>query len=239
MPPEQGEGRLPRRAARGVQPRRASADEIAAARAELGIAPGRLRDRHGHAAARVEGQLVSGRRRARWCSTSGRRRGSSSSAKGRCAEPLEAQARALGLGDRFVFAGFATRRRRASSRRSTSSVFPSLWEGTPLTVFEALAMGKADRRHRRGRPARHAHRRARRARSCRSAMPAALAGGDRPADRRARTSARGLARRARADRAAVRHRRVRPQDGAALRPAAPRVARRRSGRASCARTCRS
>ena len=22
------------------------------------------------------------------------------------------------------------------------SVFPSLWEGTPLTVFEALAMGK-------------------------------------------------------------------------------------------------
>jgi glycosyltransferase involved in cell wall biosynthesis len=54
---------------------------------------------------------------------------------------LEAQARALGLGDRLVFAGF---------QRDVSKVlagldlvvFPSLWEGTPLTAFEALAAGK-------------------------------------------------------------------------------------------------
>ena len=57
-------------------------------------------------------------------------------------EPLEAQARALGLGDRFVFAGFARDIPRVVSAFD-SSVFPSLWEGTPLTVFEALAMGKA------------------------------------------------------------------------------------------------
>jgi len=54
---------------------------------------------------------------------------------------LEQQAAALGLGDRFVFAGF----RRDVARTLSAfdlSVFPSLWEGTPLTVFEALAMGK-------------------------------------------------------------------------------------------------
>ncbi len=54
---------------------------------------------------------------------------------------LEAQARALGLGDRFVFSGF---RRDVAAALSALDivVFPSLWEGTPLTVFEALAMGK-------------------------------------------------------------------------------------------------
>ena len=52
-----------------------------------------------------------------------------------------AQARALGLGDRFVFAGFARDVPRVVSAFDVS-VFPSLWEGTPLTVFEALAMGK-------------------------------------------------------------------------------------------------
>ncbi len=54
---------------------------------------------------------------------------------------LEAQARALNLGDRFVFAGF----RRDVARTLSAfdlSVFPSLWEGTPITAFEALAMGK-------------------------------------------------------------------------------------------------
>jgi glycosyltransferase involved in cell wall biosynthesis len=56
-------------------------------------------------------------------------------------EPLEAQARALGLGDRFVFHGFAKDVARVVSAFDLS-VFPSLWEGTPLTVFEALAMGK-------------------------------------------------------------------------------------------------
>ncbi len=56
-------------------------------------------------------------------------------------EPLEQQARALGLGDRFVFAGFARDVARVVSAFDLS-VFPSLWEGTPLTVFEALAMGR-------------------------------------------------------------------------------------------------
>ena len=55
---------------------------------------------------------------------------------------LESQARALGLGDRFVFGGFTRDVARTVSAFDIS-VFPSLWEGTPLTVFEALAMGKA------------------------------------------------------------------------------------------------
>jgi glycosyltransferase involved in cell wall biosynthesis len=54
---------------------------------------------------------------------------------------LEAQAARLGLGDRFLFAGFAKDVPRVVSAFDMS-VFPSLWEGTPLTVFEALAMGK-------------------------------------------------------------------------------------------------
>jgi glycosyltransferase involved in cell wall biosynthesis len=54
---------------------------------------------------------------------------------------LQAQAARLGLGDRFVFAGF---RRDVPATLSAFdlSVFPSLWEGTPLTGFEALAAGK-------------------------------------------------------------------------------------------------
>jgi glycosyltransferase involved in cell wall biosynthesis len=54
---------------------------------------------------------------------------------------LEGQARALGLGDRVVFTGFQRDVARALSALDVL-VFPSLWEGTPLTVFEALAMGK-------------------------------------------------------------------------------------------------
>jgi glycosyltransferase involved in cell wall biosynthesis len=56
-------------------------------------------------------------------------------------ERLEAQAAQLRLGDRFVFAGFV---RDVSTVLSALdlSVFPSLWEGTPLTAFEALASGK-------------------------------------------------------------------------------------------------
>jgi glycosyltransferase involved in cell wall biosynthesis len=57
-------------------------------------------------------------------------------------DSLEQQARALNLGDRFSFAGFAKDVPRVVSAFDIS-VFPSLWEGTPLTVFEALAMGKA------------------------------------------------------------------------------------------------
>jgi len=55
---------------------------------------------------------------------------------------LEAQAKALGIADRFVFGGF-TRDVAATLSAFDLSVFPSLWEGTPLTVFESLAMGKA------------------------------------------------------------------------------------------------
>jgi glycosyltransferase involved in cell wall biosynthesis len=54
---------------------------------------------------------------------------------------LRAQAAGLGLGDRFVFAGF-TRDVAAAFSAMDIVVFPSLSEGTPLTAFEALAMGK-------------------------------------------------------------------------------------------------
>src|SRR4029079_9245017 len=54
---------------------------------------------------------------------------------------LEAQARGLNLGDRFVFGGFTRDVARTISAFDIE-VFPSLWEGTPLTVFEALAAGK-------------------------------------------------------------------------------------------------
>jgi glycosyltransferase involved in cell wall biosynthesis len=56
-------------------------------------------------------------------------------------EPLEAQARRLHLGDRFVFGGFVRDVARTLAAFDLS-VFPSLWEGTPLTVFEALASGR-------------------------------------------------------------------------------------------------
>lgn len=54
---------------------------------------------------------------------------------------LEAQARALGITDRLHFLGF---QRDVAAVLSAYDlvVFPSLWEGTPLTSFEALAMGK-------------------------------------------------------------------------------------------------
>jgi glycosyltransferase involved in cell wall biosynthesis len=55
---------------------------------------------------------------------------------------LEAQATSLGITDRFVFGGF-TKDVAATVSAFDVSAFPSLWEGTPLTVFEALAMGKA------------------------------------------------------------------------------------------------
>jgi glycosyltransferase involved in cell wall biosynthesis len=54
---------------------------------------------------------------------------------------LEGQARALGLGDKLVFSGFM-RDVAAALSAFDVVVFPSLWEGTPLTVFETLAMGK-------------------------------------------------------------------------------------------------
>ena len=54
---------------------------------------------------------------------------------------LESLAAQSGLGDRFVFTGFR-RDVPAAVSALDLSVFPSLWEGTPLTAFEALSMGK-------------------------------------------------------------------------------------------------
>lgn len=54
---------------------------------------------------------------------------------------LRQQAKALGLGDRLVFLGFQ-RDVAAVLAAYDVVVFPSLWEGTPLTAFEALASGK-------------------------------------------------------------------------------------------------
>jgi glycosyltransferase involved in cell wall biosynthesis len=117
-----------------------SADEIASARAELGIAPEdfavgtvtRLHDSKGNGflvdAARI---VLNERPRAKFYMFG----------EGPLREPLEQQARALGVANRFVFGGFARDVARVVSAFDIS-VFPSLWEGTPLTVFEALAMGK-------------------------------------------------------------------------------------------------
>lgn len=117
-----------------------SADEIAAVRRELGLRPDdfavgtvtRLHDSKGNeylveAARRV----LDERPRAKFFVVG----------EGPLRGALEAQARALGLGDRFVFHGFA-RDVAAVLSAFDLSVFPSLWEGTPLTVFEALAAGK-------------------------------------------------------------------------------------------------
>ncbi len=57
-------------------------------------------------------------------------------------ESLEAQAASLNLGDRFVFGGFVKDVRGVLGAFDVS-VFPSLWEGTPLTVFEALGASRA------------------------------------------------------------------------------------------------
>ena len=114
--------------------------DVAAARAELGVGPGefaigtitRLHESKGNsylvdAAARV----IRERPAARFYLAG----------EGPLRPALEEQARALGLGDRFVFIGFV--KDVASVLAAFDlSVFPSLWEGTPLTVFEALAMGK-------------------------------------------------------------------------------------------------
>jgi glycosyltransferase involved in cell wall biosynthesis len=117
-----------------------SASEIAAARSDLGIAPGefvagtitRLHDSKGNSyfvdAAR---EVLNQRPHARFFMFG----------EGPLRPALETQARALGLGDRFTFGGFARDVPRVLSAFDLS-VFPSLWEGTPLTVFEALAMGK-------------------------------------------------------------------------------------------------
>ena len=121
---------------RGVR----GAEEIARAREALGLrmddfvigSVTRLHDSKGNsylvdAAARV----VDKRPKARFCLIG----------EGPLRPALESQARALGLGDRFLFAGFV-RDVAGALGAFDVSVFPSLWEGTPLTVFETMAAGR-------------------------------------------------------------------------------------------------
>jgi glycosyltransferase involved in cell wall biosynthesis len=117
-----------------------TAADIAAARSDLGIASHefaigtvtRLHESKGNsylieAAARVIGE----RPAARFFLVG----------EGPLLPDLQAQAARLGLGERFVFTGFQRDVARTLSAFDLS-VFPSLWEGTPITAFEALAMGK-------------------------------------------------------------------------------------------------
>jgi glycosyltransferase involved in cell wall biosynthesis len=115
-------------------------DEIAAAKRDLGVGPGefvigtvtRLHDSKGNSYLVDAARLVLDERPEVRFFVVG---------EGPLRASLEAQARALGLGDRFVFHGFARDVARVLSAFDLS-VFPSLWEGTPITLFEALAMGK-------------------------------------------------------------------------------------------------
>jgi glycosyltransferase involved in cell wall biosynthesis len=120
--------------------RRRSKEEIQAARSELGLSPDdfafgtvtRLHESKGNTYLVEAAALVlRDRPRSKFFIVG----------EGPLLEPLQQQAAALGLGGRFVFAGFARDVARVVSAFDVS-VFPSLWEGTPLTVFEALAMGK-------------------------------------------------------------------------------------------------
>jgi len=117
-----------------------NADDVAAARAEIGAAPGdfligtvtRLHDSKGNeylvAAARV---VLDQRPQARFVLFG----------EGPLRPALEAQAASLNLGDRFIFGGFVKDVARVLGAFDLS-VFPSLWEGTPLTVFETMASGR-------------------------------------------------------------------------------------------------
>ena len=61
--------------------------------------------------------------------------------EGELEEELRTQANALGLSGRMVFPGF-TRDVAGAFDAFDVVVFPSLWEGTPLTAFEALSAGR-------------------------------------------------------------------------------------------------
>lgn len=115
-------------------------EEIAAARREIGAAPDefvigtvtRLHDSKGNEyLVEAAAEVLRQRPRTRFYLFG----------EGPLKPQLEAQAKALGLGDRFIFGGFTRDVARTVSAFDVE-VFPSLWEGTPLTVFEALAMGK-------------------------------------------------------------------------------------------------
>jgi glycosyltransferase involved in cell wall biosynthesis len=115
-------------------------EEIASARTELGVQPGqiavgsvtRLHDSKGNEyLVEAAAEVLRQRPHARFFLFG----------EGPLRSGLEAQAARLGIGDRFTFGGFTKDVARTVSAFDMS-VFPSLWEGTPLTVFEALAMGK-------------------------------------------------------------------------------------------------
>ena len=128
----EGEGRLPGRAARGVQPPSNRRTRSRPRGRSSASARGRVRHRHGHPAARLERELVPGRRGG----TCRRRERPAARfflvGEGPLLPDLQAQAARLGLGDRFVFAGFQRDVARTLSAFDLS-VFPSLWEGTPIT----------------------------------------------------------------------------------------------------------
>ena len=114
--------------------------EVAAARAELGLRPDefavgtvtRLHESKGNSyLVAAAAEVVRQRPHVRFFLVG----------EGPLLADLEAQAASLGLGDRFVFAGFQRDVARTLSAFDLSA-FPSLWEGTPITAFEALAMGK-------------------------------------------------------------------------------------------------
>jgi glycosyltransferase involved in cell wall biosynthesis len=115
-------------------------EEIAAARAALGIAPGtfavgtvtRLMPSKGNQyLVGAVGAIVSAIPNAHVYIAG----------EGELQADLEAQSQALGVGDRLHFLGFQRDVAQVLSAYDVV-VFPSLWEGTPLTAFEALAMGK-------------------------------------------------------------------------------------------------
>ena len=117
-----------------------TAEEVAAARESLGIAPGtlaigtvtRLMPSKGNEFLIAAVAEITQRLRNARVYIAG---------EGELEQELKAQARSLGLGDRMVFLGF---QRDVAAVLSALDVivFPSLWEGTPLTAFEALATGK-------------------------------------------------------------------------------------------------
>jgi glycosyltransferase involved in cell wall biosynthesis len=117
-----------------------SAEEIAAARAALGIEPStiavgtvtRLMPSKGNQYLVEAVQEITARQPNARVYIAG---------EGELADALQAQARSLGLGHRLVFLGFQ-RDVAAVLAALDVVVFPSLWEGTPLTAFEALAAGK-------------------------------------------------------------------------------------------------
>jgi glycosyltransferase involved in cell wall biosynthesis len=120
--------------------RRRSPEELVAARAAIGAGPGefaigtitRLHESKGNEyLVQAAAAVVAAHPHARFYLAG----------EGPLRESLEAQAASLGLGERFVFLGFQKDVAQTLSAFDLS-VFPSLWEGTPLTAFETLAMGK-------------------------------------------------------------------------------------------------